>query len=200
MFKKTLYIIGLAALVSLVLVGCGKSQDSSQSSKPNGAGQTSKKVAASSTTSTSSSSMSSTASSSSSQTNQSTPTNLDSKTLGVLVMVDHWPGYLEEHISLTKANGIYYGYVGPKDIAKKVRGYQYLTAEGDAASVLYYKLDNGQVDMMEWTARNTEVDGYFKSSSISLSKLIAKHYSTTAQKNQINKYASQVRPESQYGK
>ena len=199
MLKKTLYIIGLASLVSLVLVGCGKSQASNQSSKPNGAGQTSKKVATSSTTSTSSSSMSS-AASSSSQTNQSTPTNLDSKTLGVLVMVDHWPGYLEEHISLTKANGIYYGYVGPKDIAKKVRGYQYLTGEGDAASVLYYKLDNGQVDMMEWTARNTEVDGYFKSSSISLSKLIAKHYSTTAQKNQINKYASQVRPESQYGK
>ncbi len=199
MLKKTLYIIGLASLVSLVLVGCGKSQASNQSSKPNGAGQTSKKVATSSITSTSSISMSS-AASSSSQTNQSTPTNLDSKTLGVLVMVDHWPGYLQEHISLTKANGIYYGYVGPKDIAKKVRGYQYLTGEGDAASVLYYKLDNGQVDMMEWTARDTEVDGYFKSSSISLSKLIAKHYSTTAQKNQINKYTSQVRPESQYGK
>lgn len=34
MFKKMLYIIGLASLVSLVLVGCGKSQASNQSSAP----------------------------------------------------------------------------------------------------------------------------------------------------------------------
>lgn len=79
MFKKTLYIIGLAALVSLVLVGCGKSQDSSQSSKTNGAGPTSKKVAASSTTSTSSSSMSSTSGS-----NQTNAQSLDDKTIGLL--------------------------------------------------------------------------------------------------------------------
>ncbi|WKN29516.1 hypothetical protein MUB42_07040 (plasmid) [Apilactobacillus kunkeei] len=32
MLKKTMYIIGLAALVSLMLVGCGKSQSSKQSS------------------------------------------------------------------------------------------------------------------------------------------------------------------------
>ncbi|WKN29515.1 hypothetical protein MUB42_07035 (plasmid) [Apilactobacillus kunkeei] len=200
MLKKTLYIIGLASLVSLMLVGCGKSQSSKQSDKPYGAGQTSKKVSASSTSTASSSSMSSSSSSQSSQTSQVNAKNIDDKTLGVLVMVDHWPGYLQRNINKGSAEGVYYGQVGPKDEPKKCIGYQYLTGEGDAASVLYYKRDNGNVDLMEWTARDTEVDGYFKSSTLSVDKLIAKHYSTTAQRNQINGYVKKVKLESQYGK
>ncbi|WKN29517.1 hypothetical protein MUB42_07045 (plasmid) [Apilactobacillus kunkeei] len=76
MLKKTIYIIGLASLASIMLVGCGKSKTAHQSDKPYGAGQVSKKVNSGSTSN-----------SSSSETNSSeSGLNLDNKTYGILAL------------------------------------------------------------------------------------------------------------------
>ena len=78
MLKKTVYIIGLASLISMMLVGCGKSKAAHHSDKPYGAGQTSKKVSSKSNSSTSANSDSSSSSASS--------LNLDDKTYGILAL------------------------------------------------------------------------------------------------------------------
>ncbi|KPN80585.1 hypothetical protein RZ56_01200 [Apilactobacillus kunkeei] len=76
MLKKTIYIIGLASLASIMLVGCGKSKTAHQSDKPYGAGQISKKANSESTSN-----------SSSSETNSSeSGLNLDKKIYGVLAL------------------------------------------------------------------------------------------------------------------
>ncbi|KOY77138.1 hypothetical protein RZ71_10480 [Apilactobacillus kunkeei] len=82
MLKKTIYIIGLASIISLMLVGCGNSKAAHQSDKPYGAGQTSKKVSPSSSSTLSSNDSSS--STDGKSTNAASSLNLDDKTYGVL--------------------------------------------------------------------------------------------------------------------
>ena len=84
MLKKTIYIIGLASLISMMLVGCGKSKAAHHSDKPYGAGQTSKKVSSESNSSTNENSTSSSNDSNSSSSSSSL--NLDDKTFGVLAL------------------------------------------------------------------------------------------------------------------
>lgn len=198
MLKKTLYIIGLTSLVSLLLVGCGKSQDSKKSDKPYGAGQTSKKVASSSTTSTSSSSMSS--ASSSSQTNQVNAKGLDNKTIGILAMLYSRPQYLTRYINETEpSSGIFYGTIrgNSKD---PVNGYSYMTGEGDPTSYLYYKNENGIIKLKEWIPRESVADGYYKSTSISLNDLIKGFYSNKLKQDEAHRFANKVKLDSQFGK
>ena len=191
MFKKTLYIIGLAALVSLVLVGCGKSQDSKQSDKPYGAGQTSKQVSSSSMT---------TSSSSSSQSNDVTTSNLDNKTIGVLAMLYNRPDYLKRYINEKgSVSGVFYG-TREGDEKDSLNGYSFMTGEGDPTSYLYYKNENGMIKLKEWIPRDSVADGYFKSSSISLKQLIADYYSDQYKQSEVNGYVNKVKLDSNYGK
>lgn len=97
MLKKRICIIGLASLISMMLVGCGNSKAAHHSDKPYGAGQTSKKVSSGSNSSTisneanssndnNSSTISNGASSSNDDNSSNSTSNveLDDKTLGVL--------------------------------------------------------------------------------------------------------------------
>lgn len=79
--------MGVLALISTALVGCGKSKSNTSSDKPYGAGATSKKVSSTATNSSSAKSSTSGNSSDNSKTNNDDSLNVDAKTVGMLLVL-----------------------------------------------------------------------------------------------------------------
>ncbi|KOY79682.1 Lreu_0056 family protein [Apilactobacillus kunkeei] len=222
MFKKTLYIIGLVTLVSLVLVGCGKSQDSNHSSKPNGAGQTSKKVATSSTTSTSSSSMSSTSSS-----NQTNAQSLDDKTIGLLAYewvqdeqakaegkktnTDLYSHYTTVIKSKVNGNDEDYFlsrmcYNGQSSQSSKYnpKNYSSLNFNGDGVADISYSVQGSNVNIKYTDSAHlgnrSEAEAPKGNSTVSIDSLVKTYYSTPAQKQHVNNFGNSILTEDEWNK
>ncbi|KOY77137.1 hypothetical protein RZ71_10470 [Apilactobacillus kunkeei] len=226
MLKKTLYIIGLASLVSLVLVGCGKSQASNQSSKTNGAGPTSKKVATSSTTSTSSSSMSSTSGS-----NQTNTQSLDDRTIGLLAYewvqdeqakaegkktnTDLYSHYTT--VIKSKVNGNDDGneedyflsrmcYNGQNSQSSKYnpKNYSSLNFNGDGVADISYSVQGSNVNIKYTDSAHlgnrSEAEAPKANSTVSIDSLVKTYYSTPAQKQHVNNFGNSILTEDEWNK
>lgn len=121
-------------------------------------------------------------------------TTLDDKTAGVLVSLRANADWFKEGAN---NNGMWYGNAG-NDFGDEVVGYSYMTANGDPTSYIYYKVSGDSVTYKVWTARDSVADGYFKSTTTTLSSLENDYYSTKDQKAEVQQYANEVKPESSF--
>lgn len=156
MLKKTVYIIGLASLISMMLVWCGKSKAAHHSDKPYGAGQTSKKVSSKSNSSTSANSDSSSSSASS--------LNLDDKTYGVLALEYKYSqesgkkvntDVFKDYTSVKKPNlknstsmgGLFYADKSNSLEESNNHQYNQFTYNGDTTADMFFKVGTSTVSL-----------------------------------------------------
>ncbi|KOY75533.1 hypothetical protein RZ70_08950 [Apilactobacillus kunkeei] len=222
MIKKTIYIIGLASIISLMLVGCGKSKAAHQSDKPYGAGQTSKKVSSKSNSSISANSDSSSNDSNSSSSASSL--NLDDKTYGVLAFeYDHdiqakGFGHKENHdqydnyTSVKKPNVHEQGAIGgwffvdkrSKYEAKNHLQFDKLTFNGDGTVDLMFNVEPNSVYVqfrdMSQAGDKAMVDIPTVKKTISKDYLINTYYKTAEQRKHVDNYAKSILSEEVYDK
>lgn len=222
MLKKTIYIIGLASIISLMLVGCGKSKAAHQSDKPYGAGQTSKKISSSS-----SSTLSTNASSSSNDSksdNSTSNVNLDDKTFGVLAM--EYKNDLDAEAFGKKGNtdqDSYYTSVkkpNPKDeeflanifyadksnSAEDANNHQYneFTNNGDGTIGLFFKVDKSTVTLKYKDAAHAGNKGVSDMpaavKTVSKDYLINTYYKTETQRKHVDNYVKSIPSEDEWQK
>ncbi|MFT8459945.1 MAG: hypothetical protein ABF695_12235 [Liquorilactobacillus ghanensis] len=119
---------------------------------------------------------------------------VDDKTLGVMVSLVAQPSWFKDFINQGE---LYYGRNHPGD--ENLKGYNYITANGDPTSFVYYKSNNNQVTYKVWVPSAKSVaDGHLKSSTVSLNKLENEYYSSRSQKSEIINYANKLKPEESY--
>lgn len=216
MLKKTVYIIGLASLISMMLVGCGKSKAAHHSDKPYGAGQTSKKVSSESTSSTSANSDSSSSSASS--------LNLDDKTYVILALEydrdiqskgygqkqdsDQYSDYNtvkkpDMHSEGAMA-GMFFMDKNSKYEAKNHLKFDQFTVNGDGTADLMFNVEPNSVyvqfrDMSQAGDKAMVVIPTVKK-TVSKDYLINTYYKTAEQRKHVDNYAKSILSEEVYDK
>lgn len=222
MLKKTIYVIGLASLISMMLVGCGKSKASHQSNKPYGAGQTSKKVRSESTSSTSTNSDSSSNNSNSSISASSL--NLDDKTYGILAW--EYKNDLNAKTFGKKGNTDQYSYYtsvkkpNPKDAgfladifyadksnsAEDANNHQYneLTNNGDGTIDLHFKVDKSTVTIEYKDTAHAGNKGVSEMpaavKTVSKDYLVNTYYKTASQRQHVDNCVKSTLSEDEWQK
>lgn len=196
--KKSIVIT--SALVScFLLTACG-SQSSSSKESSSTAAQSSTAKSSSKKSSHSDSQIQKASSSSDSSTTASSTAKtakVDDKTTGVMLTLLVEPDWFKEYIG----NDFFcYSPAGKNPISDAVADYSYLTANGDPASFLYYKVDGDTVTYKMWEVSDSEnvADGHFETKTVSLSNLEKDYYVTQSQKDEVNSYVSQLRSEADY--
>ncbi|WKN29518.1 hypothetical protein MUB42_07050 (plasmid) [Apilactobacillus kunkeei] len=222
MLKKTIYIIGLASLISMMLVGCGKSKAAHHSDKPYGAGQTSKKVSSESNSSTNENSTSSSNDSNSSSSASSL--NLDDKTYGILALeYDHdiqSKGYgqkqnsdqFSDYNSVKQPDlnsdsalgGMFYMDKDSKYEAKNHLQFNQLTVNGDGTADLMFNVEPNSVYVqfrdMSQAGNKAMVDVPTVRKTVSKDYLVNTYYKTATQRKHVDNYAKSTLSEEVYDK
>lgn len=184
--KKSI-LLGAVLVCGLALAGCGNSQSSKDNSSSN---SRSEKVAkSSSVVSSSSNSMSS----SSSSEKQSTPTTtVNNKQAGVMLALLVDPDWFKEYIG---DDVMSYVESAGSDMGEQVKGYSYITANGDPTSYIYYKVNGDTVSYKQWVPSNDGgvANGHFESNSVSLSRLENDYYVNQSQKDEVNQYVNELK-------
>ncbi|AMV61014.1 Hypothetical protein ADU72_0534 [Pediococcus damnosus] len=122
-----------------------------------------------------------------------TTSKINDKTIGVLVSLMTDPKWFKEYVDGTMWYGTNYDGHG-----SKVDGYSYMTANGDPTSFIYYKTNGNIVTYKEWIPRKSVADGYFRTKTVTLTRLKNDYYSTQSQKAKIRTYLDAIKPESSY--
>ena len=222
MLKKTIYIIGLASIISLMLVGCGKSKAAHQSDKPYGAGQTSKKVSPSSSSTQSANASSSSSDSKSS--NAASGLNLDDKTYGVLALeykndldaeafgkkgnTDQDSYYTSVKKPNPKDGGFLAGifYADKSNSAEDANNHQYneFTNNGDGTVGLHFKVDKSTVTLKYKDTAHAGNKGVSDMpaavKTVSKDYLINTYYKTAKQREHVDNYAKSIPSEDEWQK
>lgn len=199
-------IVGLSILGSLA--GCGNQgtnntakTDANQSvSKKKTSKKVQKKVSSSIFLSSESSSNSSSDSSnnnitSSSSKETATTSSVNEKTVGVMVALLDNPNWFKEYI---QEGELYYG-VESTNSDEELQGYNYITANGDPTSYIYYKIDGESVTYKQWIPSNSSVaDGHMETKVATVEQLESDYYSSQTQKSEVDGYANNLKDESSY--
>lgn len=178
---KKSFLLGTVLVCSLGLAGCGNSQNGKNNSSSS---SQSEQVAKSSSTVSSSSSA---ISSSSSSEKQTSTTTVNNKQAGVMLALLVNPDWFKEYIG----NAMSYG--TDSDYSDEVRGYSYITANGDPTSYIYYKVNGDTVTYKQWVPGDSVADGHFETNSVSLSRLENDYYVNQSQKDEVNQYVSELK-------
>ncbi|MRN07036.1 hypothetical protein EAI26_06510 [Lactobacillus sp. 0.1XD8-4] len=183
MIKKKILIVAMS-LMPLTLAGCGNSQSNNQ---------------AKSSTSSSQSSVTAQRSSSSNKAQEHTSTasesNLSPQQLGTLVALYQDPDWFKEYL---KDGFMYYG--TEDGSGKKIADYNYVTANGDPTSFIYFKQNGDDVTIKQVIPEGDEsvAEASLHTKHITVSRLLSDYYVNQSQKDEVNGYADQLKPESQY--
>ena len=197
--KKTILSLGIVCLGALTLAGCGNQnkfpqktaapkteqkvkKDTDNESKTESDTQTSDSDSVESSVATASSAT--TTNKQATNDPQVTPQQLGTM-VGFLQSPDWFKGYLKD-------GTMYYGTNNPKTVVggNQVAGYDFITANGDAESYIYYK-KNGDMVTMKWV--DNPADAEMKSQTISYQRLLDDYYQSQDQKNEVNNDASQLK-------
>lgn len=218
MLKKTLYIIGLASLVSIMLVGCGKSKAAHHSST----GQTSTSVSTQSSSSTSSSSVSSASTSQA----KSTASNvkLSDKTFGVLALEydrdvqSKGFGQKENHDQFSDYNtvkkpdihskepmmGMFFIDKNSKYGIKNHVKFDQFTANGDGTADLMFNVepDSVYVQFRDMSKAGNKDMAHVPAVNMNVSKdyLINAYYKTAEQRKHVDNYSKSILSEEVWNK
>lgn len=187
MIKKKILIAAMS-LTALALAGCGSSQSNTQAKSSTSSSQSSSITKQSDSKSNKTQKQSS----STSTVNQS---NLSPQQLGTLVALYQDPDWFKNGIS----NG--FMYYGTEDgSGKDIAGYNYVTANGDPTSFIYFKQNGDDVTIKQIVPKDDETvaEASFETKHITVSQLLSDYYVNQSQKDEVNGYADQLKPESQY--
>lgn len=175
------------SLTALALAGCGSSQSNSQAKSSTSSSQSSVTAQQSSS--------SNKAQEQSSSTSTASESNLSPQQLGTLVALYQDPDWFKNGIS----NG--FMYYGTEDgSGKDIAGYNYVTANGDPTSFIYFKQNGDDVTIKQIVPKDDETvaEASFETKHITVSQLLSDYYVNQSQKDEVNGYADQLKPESQY--
>lgn len=191
-----------------LLAGCGSSKSansSASSSESTTQTSTSKKTSSSQKNSSSKSgnsrqvsqSASSVSDSSAKASSTATPTKVDDKTAGILLLLLVEPNWMKQYIG---SDFFCYGPAGENPGGSETAGYSYITANGDPSSFVYYKIDGDNVTYKMWvpSASGDVAGGHFETKTVSLTTLENDYYVTQSQKNEVNGYVHQLNREADY--
>ncbi|MBD5091074.1 MAG: hypothetical protein HDT49_05135 [Lactobacillus sp.] len=187
MIKKKI-LIATMSLAVLTLAGCGNSQSNNQAKSSASSSQSSSVTKQSASRSTKAQKQSS----STSTANQS---NLSPQQLGTLVALYQDPDWFKSGVS----DG--FMYYGTEDgSGKEVAGYNFVTENGDPTSFIYFKQNGDDVTIKQVTPEGDEsvAEASLHTKHITVSRLLSDYYVNQSQKDEVNGYANQLKPESQY--
>lgn len=186
MIKKKILITS-TALIMMTLTGCGNSQSNSQANSSTSSSQSSVTAQQSSS--------SNKAQEQSRSTSTASESNLSPQQLGTLVALYQDPDWFKEYLK----DGIMY--YGTEDgSGKEIAGYNYVTANGDPTSYIYFKQNGDDVTIKQVIPEGDEsvAEASLHTKHITVSRLLSDYYVNQSQKDEVNGYADQLKPESQY--
>lgn len=195
--KKSI-LLGAILVCGLGLAGCGSQSKNNQASSSS-SNQSEKVSKNSSSASVSSSSKgvsprSNSTSTTSSSTSNTPTTAVNNKQAGVMLALLVDPDWFKEYIG---DNVMSYKSSADSEIdSPQVRGYDYITANGDPTSYIYYKVDGNTVNYKQWVPADGDggvANGHFESGSVSLSRLENDYYVNQGQKDEVNQYVSELK-------
>ncbi len=123
---------------------------------------------------------------------QASESSVDDKTVGVMVSLLKAPDWFKEGVS---GGDMSYGTANNGDFGKDVRGYSFITANGDPESYIYYKRNGDTVTIKQWTTTGDEsvAEGHFETSTISLKQLEQDYYSNANKRTEVSGYVSKLK-------
>ena len=186
MIKKKILIAAMS-FTALALAGCGNSQSNNQAKSSTSSSQSSVTAQHSSS--------SNKAQEQSSSTSTASESNLSPQQLGTLVALYQDPDWFKEYLK----DGIMY--YGTEDgSGKEIAGYNYVTANGDPTSYIYFKQNGDDVTIKQVIPEGDEsvAEASLHTKHITVSRLLSDYYVNQSQKDEVNGYADQLKPESQY--
>lgn len=200
--KKTILSLGIICLGALTLAGCGNQNKVPQkTAAPKTEQEVKKDTANESKTesdtqaSDSDSVESSVATASSATTPNKQATNdpqVTPQQLGTMVAFLQWPDWFKSNLS-----NMSYG-VCPNNqtgLLSAVNGYNFVTANGDPTSYLYYKKDGDTVTIKYIDPQGSQcvADAGFATRTVSYHNLLQDYYQNQNQKDEVNGDASQLK-------
>lgn len=131
----------------------------------------------------------------SSSTSTASESNLSPQQLGTLVALYQDPDWFKEYL---KDGFMYYG--TEDGSGKDIAGYNYVTANGDPTSYIYFKQNGDDVTIKQVIPKGDEsvAEASLHTKHITVSRLLSDYYVNQSQKDEVNGYADQLKPESQY--
>lgn len=202
--KKTILSLGIICLGALTLAGCGNQNKVPQKTAAPKTEQKVKKDTANENkaesdtqTSDSDSVESSVATASSATTTNNQATNdpqVTPQQLGTMVAFLQNPDWFKEHL---QDGGMYYGTNNPKLVVggDEVAGYDFVSANGDPTSYIYYKKDGDTVTIKDVEPHGSQCvagTGY-TTRTVSYHNLLQDYYQSQGQKDEVNNDASQLK-------
>ena len=187
MLKKRILIAAISLAV-LTLAGCGNSQNNNQANSSTSSSQ-------SSSVTRKSASKSNKAQKQSSSISTASESNLSPQQLGTLVALYQDPDWFKSGVS---DGFMYYGI--EDDSRKEVAGYNFVTENGDPTSYIYFKQNGDDVTIKQVIPEGDEIvaEASLHTKHITVSRLLSDYYVNQSQKDEVNGYADQLKPESQY--
>lgn len=135
-------------------------------------------------------------SSSANSSSSKSSSKLTTQQLGSLVAIYQEPDWFKEYI---KSGDMYYGSTSGR--SSELDGYDFVTANGDPTSWIYFKQNGNDVTIKYVDPKEGEsvAEASMTTKHITVSGLLRDYYTTQVQKDEINGYADQLKPESEYG-
>lgn len=114
--------------------------------------------------------------------------------LGTMVAFLQFPDWFKTGI---QDGGMYYGTNNPKMVVggNEVAGYDFISANGDPTSYIYYKKNGDTVTIKYVDPKGSEcvADAGFTTKTVSYHNLLQDYYQNQSQKNEVNSDASQLK-------
>lgn len=133
------------------------------------------------------------------KTNSSSLSNsnkLTTQQLGTLVALNKNPDWFKEYLN----DGVMYYGTADSDYSDGVRGYDYVTANGDPTSYIWFKRNGNDVTIktVEPQGDQSVAEAPMVTKHVTVSGLLRDYYTNQSQKDEVNGYADQLQPESNY--
>lgn len=190
-------LAGVGAGISLLLAGCGSTTHQHVEREHHAKARTHHVVRQSSSSSVMSSavSMSKTADGSS---NQAANAHLTTQQLGTLVALLKEPNWFKQYVA--SGDMCYSDQPEPQDNNLGLGGFDYVTANGDPTSFLYFQQqgNNVVIKYVDMDGADCVADAPIKTESVPLSTLITDYYNTKKKRDEVNGYANKLIPESKH--
>lgn len=199
--KKTILSLGIICLGALILAGCGNQNKVPQKTAAPKTEQKVKKDTASeskaeSDTDTDSveSSVATVSSATTANKQIANDPQVTPQQLGTMVAFLQFPDWFKSGI---QDGSMYYGTNNPKMVVggNEVAGYDFISANGDPTSYIYYKKNGDTVTIKYVDPKGSEcvADAGFTTKTVSYHNLLQDYYQSQGQKDEVNNDASQLK-------
>lgn len=131
-----------------------------------------------------------TSSTTSSQSGNKT-TAVNDQTVGVMAALLQDPDWFKDGIN---NDGMYYG--SNDQDGDDVKGFSYITSNGDPTSYIYFNQNGDNITIKQWTAEGADcvADGHFETKTVSLQQLENDYYSNSSKRSEVNNYVGKLKP------